>query len=160
MNQVLTGGIALIIALVLWSSKKQFKTKTFLSRQNNSNSISFETTTLVKEKKFKEKQAKREHGFEYPLVKQVNQALNAKETYQELTKLFSRGPNERLYAIEIARKWKNPKAIKFLKRGLKDFDSRVVVAAATAISESKGKTNGLREKTQEDRPPRNVSLMR
>ena len=44
--------------------------------------------------------------------------------------------------------------------GLKDSDTRVVIASATAISSYKGKTIDLSKKSQSSRPPRNVSLMR
>ena len=77
-----------------------------------------------------------------------------------MNKLFSSGPDDRLSAILIASDWDNPKAIKFLKRGLKDFDSRVVIAAAEAISHLKGKTTNIKLKVQKARPPLNVSLMR
>ena len=100
MNQVFAGGIALIIALILWSSKKQ------------------------------------------------------------LTKLISSNPSDRLLAIQIASEWKNKKALPFLRRGLKDSDSRVVIASAAGISSYKGKTIDLHKKSQASRPPRNVSLMR
>ena len=36
MNQVFAGGIALIIAFILWSSKKQSKGSFFFKPQNNS----------------------------------------------------------------------------------------------------------------------------
>ena len=82
------------------------------------------------------------------------------EIKKELTKLISSNPDDRLLAIQIASKWGNKKAIPFLRRGLKDSDSRVVVASAAAISSYKGKTIDLHKKSQASRPPRNVSLMR
>jgi len=36
MNQVFAGGLALIIALILWSSKKQSKTSAFFKSQKDS----------------------------------------------------------------------------------------------------------------------------
>ena len=49
---------------------------------------------------------------------------------------------------------------RFLRRGLKDSDSRVVIASATGISSYKGKTIDFNKKPQVSRPPRNVSLIR
>ena len=60
----------------------------------------------------------------------------------------------------MASEWGNKKAITFLRRGLKDSDSRVVIASAAAISFYKGKTINLQKNSQASRPPRNVSLMR
>ena len=86
--------------------------------------------------------------------------LNSIETKKQLNKLISSNPNDRLLAIQIASQWKNKKALPFLRRGLKDSDSRVVIASAAAISPYKGKTSNLKEKSQASRPPRNVSLIR
>ena len=72
---------------------------------------------------------------------------------------MSSNPSDRLLAIQIASKWGNKQAIHFLRRGLKDSDSKVVIASATAISSYKGKTVNCK-KSQAARPPRNVSLMR
>ena len=87
-------------------------------------------------------------------------SLNSIETNKKLTKLICSNPNDRLLAIQIASQWKNKKAISFLRRGLKDSDSRVVIASASAISSYKGHTINLQKKSQVSRPPRNVSLMR
>ena len=86
--------------------------------------------------------------------------LNSIEKKKKLTKLFSGDPSDRLLAIQIASQWQNKKAIMFLRRGLKDFDSRVVIASAAAISSYKGKTIDVQNKSQVTRPPRNVSLIR
>ena len=87
-------------------------------------------------------------------------SLNSIEINKKLTKLISSNPNDRLLAIQIASQWKNKKSIPFLRKGLKDSDSRVVIASAAAISFYKGKTIILQKKSQASRPPRNVSLMR
>ena len=86
--------------------------------------------------------------------------LNSLEKKKQLTKLISSNPNDRLLAIQIASKWVNKNAIPFLRRGLKDSDSRVVIASAAGISYYKGRTIDLSKKSQASRPPRNVSLMR
>ena len=160
MSQVLASGLAVIIALVLWSSKKQLKIKPFFNSQTNSSSSQLETSSLVQEEKLIKKKMTGELKSEYSPFIPSDISQNAIETYKELTKLFSSDPDDRLSAILIASDWDNPKAIKFLKRGLKDFDSRVVIASAEAISHLKGKTTNIKLKVQEARPPLNVSLMR
>ena len=160
MSQVLASGLAVIIALVLWSSKKQLKIKPFFNSKANSSSSQLEASSLVQEEQLIKNKMTGKLKSEYAEFIQTDISKNAVETYKELTKLFSSGPDDRLSAIAIASDWDNPKAIKFLKRGLKDFDSRVVVAAAEAISHLKGKTTIIKSKVQDPRPPLNVSLMR
>ena len=53
MNQVFAGGLALIIALILWSSKKQSKASAFFKSQKDSFSkAQVESTSLVIDKNF------------------------------------------------------------------------------------------------------------
>ena len=160
MNQVFVGGIALIIAFIIWGSKKQSKGSPFLKSQknylgNNNASSSF----VQKIKLINQKESERIKNLESKSFS--NQlSLNTIETNKKLTKLISSNPNDRLLAIQIASQWENTKAIPFLRRGLKDSDSRVVIASAAAIASYKGKTINLQQKSQASRPPRNVSLMR
>ena len=93
-----------------------------------------------------------------PFTSQLS--LNSIETKKQLTRLISSNPNDRLLAIQIASQWENNKALPFLRRGLRDSDSRVVIASAAGISSYKGKPIDLHKKSQTSRPPRNVSLMR
>ena len=160
MNQVFVGGFALIIAFILWSSKKQSKGSPFLNSQNNPFPSSNATSSLIQKNKLINQ--KDPESLEILESKSfANQpSLNSIETNKKLTKLISSNPNDRLLAIQIASQWKNKKAIPFLRRGLKDSDSRVVIASASAISSYKGKTINLQKKSQATRPPRNVSLMR
>ena len=159
MNQVFAGGLALIIALILWSSRKQSKASAFFKSQKDSYSKTQVTSSaLVIGKNLKNQQSKKlnnkkSNPFSY-------QPTNSIETKKQLTKLISSNPSDRLLAIQIASKWENNKALPFLKRGLKDSDSRVVIASATGISSYKGKTIDLHKEPQVSRPPRNVSLMR
>ncbi len=160
MNQVFAGGLALIIALILWSSKKQSKALAFFKPQKNSFSNSqVSSSTLVIDKslqsqKSKKLNIKRSKPFSELIL------LNSIETKKQLSKLISSNPNDRLLAIQIASQWDNKKALPFLRRGLKDSDSRVVIASAAGIESYKGKTIDLHQKPQDTRPPRNVSLMR
>jgi len=160
MNQVFAGGLALIIALILWSSKKQSKSSAFFKSQKDSfTKAKLSSASLVIEKSLQNKKSpklnkKKSESFKPQL------SLNSIETKKQLTKLISSNPNDRLLAIQIASQWDNNKALPFLRRGLKDSDSRVVIASAAGISSYKGKTIELNKKSQASRPPRNVSLMR
>ena len=53
MNQVFAGGLALIIALILWSTKKQSKASSFFKSQKDSFSkAQVESSSLVIDKNF------------------------------------------------------------------------------------------------------------
>jgi hypothetical protein len=160
MNQVFDGGLALIIALILWSSKKQSKASAFFKSQKDSFSKSELTSSeLILEKSLQKQKSKKLNNKNTKPFSQPT-SLNSIETKKQLTKLISSNPTDRLLAIQIASQWKNKKALPFLRRGLKDSDSRVVIASAAGISSYKGKTIDLHKKSQAPRPPRNVSLMR
>ncbi len=159
MNQVFAGGLALIIALILWSSKKQSKASAFNKSQNDSFSKAQVKSSLVIDQSLKnEKSTKLNNKRSIFFAHQP--PLNSIETKKQLTKLISSNPRDRLLAIQIASQWNNKKALPFLKRGLKDSDSRIVIASAAAIAFYKGKTINFNQKTQSSRPPRNVFLMR
>ena len=160
MNQVFAGGLALIIALILWSSKKQSKASAFFKSQKDSFSkAQVASSSLVINKNLETKKStnlnNKKSKFFLP-----QPSLNSIETKKQLNKLISSNPNDRLLAIQIAIQWNNNKALPFLRRGLKDSDSRVVIASATGISSYKGKTIDFNKKPQVSRPPRNVSLIR
>ena len=160
MNQVFFGGIALIIALIIWSSKKQSKLSGFFQSQNDSCSQNHLTSSaLVIDKNLQNQKSTKLNKKKYTIFSQQT-SVNSIETKKQLTKLISSTPNDRLLAIEIACQWKNKKALPFLKRGLKDSDMRVVIASAAGISSYRGKTIDSNEKSQVSRPPLNVSLMR
>ena len=160
MNQVFLSGIALIIAFILWSSKKQSKGSTFYSSQKDSCSkAQVSSSSLVIDKSLgNQKSIKLNNKKSQPFSPQTS--LNSIETKKQLTKLISSNPSDRLLAIQIASQWKNKKAIPFLRKGLKDSDNRVVIASAAAISSYKGRTINSQKESQAPRPPRNVSRMR
>ena len=160
MNQVFAGGLALIIALILWSSKKQSKASSFFKSQKDSFSkAEAASSELIIDKSLQnQKSTKLNKKNSKPFTPQLS--LNSIETKKQLTRLISSNPNDRLLAIQIASQWENNKALPFLRRGLRDSDSRVVIASAAGISSYKGKTIDLHKKSQTSRPPRNVSLMR
>ena len=160
MNQVFAGGLALIIALILWSSRKQSKISAFFKSQSRSVSRSDSSFSFVIDKNKQKSKLIRPNNQKSKTFSHKKPSLNSIKINKELVKLISSNPDDRLLAIQIASKWKNKKAISFLRRGLKDFDSRVVIASAAAISSYKGKTIDLQKSSQASRPPRNVSLMR
>ena len=161
MNQVFVGGIALIIAFILWGSKKQTNGSPFLKSQKDSLPNSNATASFVQKNNLINQKAPEslKNIKSNPCSNQPS--LNSIETNKKLNQLISGNPNDRLLAIQIASEWKNKKAITFLRRGLKDFDNKVVIASAAAISSYKGKTTiNFGKRSQASRPPRNVSLMR
>ena len=160
MNQVLVGGIALIIAFILWGAKKESKGSPFFKSQKDCLPNINETSSFVQKNKLinQKEPGNLQNLKSNPFLNKPS--LNSIETNKKLTKLFSSNPDDRLLAIQIASQWENKKSIPFLRRGLKDSDSRVVIASAAAIASYKGKTVHLQKKSQAPRPPRNVSLMR
>ena len=160
MNQVYLSGIALIIAFILWSSKKQSKGSTFIKSQKDSFSKAHVTSSSLVIDKSLEAQKHSKLINKKSKSHKTQLSLNSIETKKKLTKLISGNPSDRLLAIKIACQWNSHKALPFLRRGLKDSDSRVVIASATGISSFKGKTMHLNKKSQPSRPPRNVSLTR
>ncbi len=160
MNQVFAGGLALIIALILWSSKKQSKASAFSKSQKDSFSKAQVSSSALVIDKSLQKQKSTKLNNKKSKFFSTQPSLNSIEIKKQLNKLISSNPNDRLLAIQIASQWNNKKALPFLKRGLKDSDSRVVIASATGISSYKGKTVDLYKKPQVSRPPRNVSLIR
>ena len=160
MNQVFLSGIALIIAFILWSAKKQSKGSAFYrSQKDYFAKPQVSLSSLVIDKSLEtQKSTKLNNKKSKPFSSQTS--LNSIETNKQLTKLISSNPSDRLLAIQIASQWKNKKAIPFLIRGLKDSDNRVVIASAAAISSYKGRTINSQKKSQSPRPPRNVSRMR
>ena len=160
MNQVFLSGIALIIAFILWSSKKQSKAPIFFKSQKDSlKNINATTSFVQKENLTNPKQNEHIKKLKPKPFSDLD-SIHSIKTKKQLTKLISGNPSDRLLAIQIASKWNNKKALPFLRRGLKDSDRRVVIASAAGISLYKGKTIDLPEKSQGSRPPRNVSLMR
>ena len=160
MNQVFAGGLALIIALILWSSKKQSKASAFFKSQKDSFSKAQVSSSALVIDNSLQKQKSTKLNNKKSKFFSPQPSLNSIETKKQLNKLISSNPNDRLLAIHIASQWNNKKALPFLRRGLKDSDSRVVIASATGISSYKGKSIDFNKKPQVSRPPRNVSLIR
>tara|TARA_B100000214_G_scaffold267100_1_gene197959 strand:- start:26 stop:508 length:483 start_codon:yes stop_codon:yes gene_type:complete len=160
MNQVILSGIALIIAFILLSSKKQSKASAFF-KSNKDTLKNFNATRSLVQKKniINPRKNENQKNLKSNCIS-GHPSLNSIETKKKLTKLISGKPNDRLLAIQIASQWDNKKALPFLRRGLKDSDSRVVIESAAGIAPYKGKTIKLHKKSQASRSPLNVSLMR
>ncbi len=77
---------------------------------------------------------------------------------RQLQKAIASGPLDRLEAIAIADQWGHVSILPILRIGLKDSDSRVMIAAAKALEKHRGKT--IPTNQGKLRPPRNVSLTR
>ena len=160
MNQVFIGGIAFIIAFILWISKKKSTGSLFLNSQNENFRNNYATSSFVKKKELNNQKKAECQKNSKSKTFSTQSLIYSIETKKQLTKLISSNPDDRLLAIQIASKWKNKKAIPFLRRGLRDYDTRVVIASAAAISSYKGKPIDIQRESQVKRPPRNVSLIR
>ena len=68
------------------------------------------------------------------------------------------GPDQRLEAVIVAGEWGHRSVLDLLRRGLRDSDSRVVEAAASALENRRGAARP--PAPQVARPPRNVARMR
>ena len=77
---------------------------------------------------------------------------------QQLVAAMNAGPDERLQAVQIAARWGHRSVLPLLRRALRDSDSRVITAAASAIEPYRSMPK--QNPAQAGRPPRNVSRMR
>ena len=161
MNQVFAGVIALLLALGIWANGKKSRKTPFASiREEAFSALKSQDSSLVqvtKTAKITHKINDKNQAVRYESPKSPRDKLIMKK---KLSKLIISTPNDRLYAIEIASQWASKEALPFIRRGLKDSDSRVVIAAAAAISTRKGNKSPVKPTAQTIRPPRNVALMR
>lgn len=77
---------------------------------------------------------------------------------RKLSAAMAAGPDQRLEAVMLAARWGHASVLPLLRQGLRDFDSRVVVAAAEAIEVYRGAPR--RHPVQSGKLPRNVARMR
>ena len=157
MNQILTGGIALILGLLLWGiGKKPQKQLQTISRENFLLDSDENKISLVQPKTNKINQSKESQDLHWIAPSNQRERINLKN---KLFKLIRNGPEERLYAVKIASAWGDKRVISIIKRGLKDSDNRIIIAAAKGIQKHRESPKTL-ESQVEVRPPRNVFLMR
>ena len=157
MNQILAGGVALIVTFFLWRVGKKPKLNSTFNDDEISN-LNESKSKLIKTTNKKYPSFSLNHDslkkWSIPSTEQKQIALRKK-----LFKLISAGPEERLEAVSIASEWGHPSILPILRRGLKDSDSRIVLNAAIGIE--KHKRGSKKSRSQESsRPPRNVFLMR
>ncbi len=156
MTEFFTGTAAITIVMALWLLGKR-PDKQILQNRDASliAGINRSQITLRQPQQEPYSLASNEEKWQAPQT--------AREKYELkvlLRKLMNSGPLDRLKAIEIASQWSNQYALPVLRRGLHDSDSLVIVAAAAAFEQLRGKPMPANTKNQEKSPPRNVALMR
>ncbi len=160
MNEFLSAGIALVIAASLWGIGK--KPKKLFKSNIHEYSYPSEITALIKRTNDSSNQnidhSIRNNQFIFDLPR-----TNKERTLfrNNLKKLIAAGPEERLLAIQAASKWGDESVVPILKIGLKDFDSRIVITSAKAISKFKCSPKIVKSKSKSKKShPLNISLMR
>ncbi|WP_115124905.1 HEAT repeat domain-containing protein [Synechococcus sp. GEYO] len=164
MNQLLAGGAALVLVIVLWSLGRR-PGKTLLSSTDATSvaAINRAQLGLVQDSSPQqnlETQAGSGKGtgdlapFQPPVSSAERISLE-----RRLREAMDQGnPGQRLEAVRVAGQWGHASVLPLLRRGLRDADSLVVEAAATAIERHRGATRP--SPAQVARPPRNVARMR
>ena len=164
MNQLLAGGAALVLVVVLWSLGRR-PGKTLLSSTDATSvaAINRAQLGLVQDSSPQqnlETQAGSGEGtgdlapFQPPVSSAERISLE-----RRLREAMDQGnPDQRLEAVRVAGQWGHACVLPLLRRGLHDADSLVVEAAATAIERHRGATRP--SPAQVARPPRNVARMR
>ena len=159
MNQIFLGSIAFIFALILWGiGKKPQKSLQKVSKYKFINNSDINKTSLIyKEKKISNK-------FNYKEMKEEvwNQPQTDREKIilrKRLFKLIESSPEDRLYAVKSANKWGHFSVLPIIRRGLKDYDSRIVIEAAKGIQKYKEQPSLSCRKSSQSLPL-NIFLMR
>ncbi len=139
MNQVFTGATALILALILWSFGKKPKEGIFSKISPKAiKELSEPQISLVAKKDISSVKRGSDQFFKKNHWQPPKSLKERKNLKDHLRKLMSSNPEDRLKAITIAQEWGTTNVLPILRRGLKDSDSRVVVAAASAIEKYRG----------------------
>ena len=164
MNQLLAGGAALVLVVVLWSLGRR-PGKTLLSSTDATSVAAINRAQLglvqvSSPQQDLETQAGSGKGtgdlapFQPPVSSAERISLE-----RRLREAMDQGnPDQRLKAVRVAGQWGHASVLPLLRRGLRDADSLVVEAAATAIERHRGATRP--SPAQVARPPRNVARMR
>ena len=164
MNQLLAGGAALVLVVVLWSLGRR-PGKTLLSSTDATSVAAINRAQLglvqvSSPQQDLEAQAGSGKGtgdlapFQPPVSSAERISLE-----RRLREAMDQGnPDQRLEAVRVAGQWGHASVLPLLRRGLRDADSLVVEAAATAIERHRGATRP--SPAQVARPPRNVARMR
>ena len=154
MQNVLLPGAAVLLAVFFWLRRKPVKPMLSSTDASVVAQLNRSQLELIIEK---------DEGVERPsdLTDHWTAPRTAQERiaqHRELSCAMEAGPDERLQAVRLAALWGHQCILPILRRALRDSDSRVVGAAASAIERYRGAPS--LEKTQTARPPRNVSRMR
>ena len=164
MNQLLAGGAALVLVVVLWGlGRRPGKT---LLRSTDATSVAainraqlglVQVSSPQKDLEIQQgsaKEAGESTSFQPPVSSAERISLE-----RRLREAMDQGnPDQRLEAVRVAGLWGHASVLPLLRRGLRDADSLVVEAAATAIERHRGATRPA--PAQVARPPRNVARMR
>ena len=158
MNQFLTLIAASAIAIILWSRGKKIPTGIFLQSIRKSDGFiahdQVEEVNFIHSKRIQENNNQRKQDAQTEIPKTIQEKVKLRKRIESLIK---GGPEERLKAVVLSEGWGNRQILHILRRGLKDSDSRVIIASARSINKFKGFRS---QKSLTRRPPRNVALMR
>ena len=164
MNQLLAGGAALVLVVVLWSLGRR-PGKTLLSSTDATSVAAINRAQLgLVQVSSPQQNLETQEGSDQgtgdlaPFQPPVSSAERI-SLERRLREAMDQGnPDQRLEAVRVAGQWGHASVLPLLRRGLRDADSLVVEAAATAIERHRGATRP--SPTQVARPPRNVARMR
>ena len=164
MNQLFVGGAALVLVAVLWALGRR-PGKTLLRSTDATSVAAINRAQLglvqaslpqpdVQVQAGSATESSDSAVFMAPISSAERISLE-----RRLREAMDQGdPSQRLEAVRLAGEWGNASVLPLLRRGLRDADSRVVEAAATAIERHRGATRP--SPAQVARPPRNVARMR
>ena len=164
MNQLLAGGAALVLVVVLWSLGRR-PGKTLLSSTDATSVAAINRAQLgLVQVSSPQQNLETQEGSDQgtgdlaPFQPPVSSAERI-SLERRLREAMDQGnPDQRLEAVRVAGQWGHASVLPLLRRGLRDADSLVVEAAATAIERHRGATRP--SPAQVARPPRNVARMR
>ena len=164
MNQLLAGGAALVLVAVLWGlGRKPGKTLLRSTDATSVAAINRAQLGLVKASLPQTdpgSQVEAADGtFQTDLFQPPVSTAERLSLERRLRGAMDQGnPEQRLEAVTLAGQWGHASVLPLLRRGLRDANSLVVEAAATAIERHRGATRPT--PAQVARPPRNVARMR
>ena len=164
MNQLLAGGAAVVLVVMLWGlGRRPGKT---LLRSTDATSVAainraqlglVEAALPKKDREIQSVSAK--ETFDSAPFKPPATSAERISLERRLREAMDQGnPVQRLEAVRVAGQWGHGSVLPLLRRGLRDADSLVVEAAAVAIERHRGATRPSPD--QVARPPRNVARMR
>ena len=162
MNQLFAGGLAFLLAIVLWGANKK-KMPIIFSKKNNSMNNNFANYSLVKQTELPAESKKSHRSTNSIHWQKIPSPLDKLNLRKNLFKLMSNGPEERLKAVKIASQFGDASFLPILRRGLKDFDIKVIEEAAKGIEQKKYSNKSISKNLQaKSSPPlpRNIFLMR